>query len=152
MHRNWEFLLMDFYSSELMQEHSRENEPFFLPIKFQLQINRKWRDGMFSLTIRAIFINVHLESLGLSSDIKLPINFRSMHSALRFESYWNFHLLLSLNKVIEVDKDFVAFPPIPSTQRNYSPFHNFWTLRTPFPSFALWKIFCRPKYKTKNPR
>lgn len=69
-------------------------------------------------------------SSGLYSDIKLPINFRSMNNALRFESFWNFHLLLSLNKVIEVDKDFRCLRSQSQTiflnsAKLYSPFHIF---------------------------
>lgn len=122
-----------------MQEHSLERVNLF---SSQQNFNCKSIESgemECSLTIRAIFINVHLQVSPRTS--KLPINFRSVHSALRFESYWNFLLLLSLNKVIEVDKDFVAFPPILSTQRNYSPFHNFYTLCTPF-SFSSLKNIC----------
>jgi hypothetical protein len=63
MHRNCELLLMDFYSSELMQDCSRETEPFSLSLNIALaffayslsippnkisianQSKRKWRDG-----------------------------------------------------------------------------------------------------------
>jgi hypothetical protein len=105
MHRNCELLLMDFYSSELMQDCSRETEPFslslnialaffllilspFLPIKFQLQINRnesgEMVDGMFTNDSNNFHKCPFLPSIFrcCSSDIKLPINFRSVHNAL----------------------------------------------------------------------
>lgn len=65
MHRNCEFLLMDFYSSELMQEHSQEIEPFspryFFPSnKISIANQSKSGEMVCSIAIRTIFINVHL--------------------------------------------------------------------------------------------
>lgn len=71
-------------------------------------------DGMFTNDSnnfhKCPFLSLSLFFRCCSSDMKLPINFRSMHNALyaAVDWEWNFHLLLSLNKVIQVDKDFSA--------------------------------------------